>query len=255
MVTAMTEASSSDGHAGAQSARALIDTMRVMSDALGRTTPIAPGVDYYATGAWLHHMNGVVLDRRRLGNDLPELDLDRVPNDLPWTIQVVGEDPDGALDALARRYRPNRFTVPTWSRSLAAGVSDVPPVDVSVDRVGDETRARLGEVVASALEGDNTAVAAPRLLAHPGVRAYIAGGASVGLGVVDQHGWLGVYAVTTAPDARRRGLARAISHRILQDGIAAGAHSAVLQSSGMARPIYQGLGFEQSGHDIAYYGG
>jgi ribosomal protein S18 acetylase RimI-like enzyme len=252
----MTEPSSPDVHTGAASARALLDTMRVMSDALGRTTAIAPGVDYYATGAWLPHMNGVVLDRSRLGDALPELDLDRVPTALPWTLQVVGDDPDGALDALARRYRPNRFTVPTWSRSLASGVPDVPAVDVSVDRVeGDEARRQLGAVVASALDGDNSLVADPGLLAHPGVRAYIAGGAAVGLGVMDERGWLGVYAITTAPDARRRGLARAISHRILTDGIAAGAHSAVLQSSPTAVSIYQGLGFEQSGHDIAYYGG
>jgi GNAT superfamily N-acetyltransferase len=230
--------------------------MRVLSDALGRTVPIAPGVDYYSSGAWLPTMNGVVLDRERLGDAVPELDLRLVPTTMPWTIQVVGEDPDGALDRLARLHRPNRYTVTTWYGSLVEVLPHVEPGGVDVERVEDEaTRLQFLEVLASAADGDNTALGAPEVLAHPGVRAYVAGGGdSVGMSVMDERGWLGGYAVATKPGSRRRGLARAVSRRILLDGIAAGAHTAVLTASPAARPLYQELGARPSGHDIAYYG-
>jgi GNAT superfamily N-acetyltransferase len=244
-----------DDDARAGSARALIDTMRVLSDALGRTVPIAPGVDYYSSGAWLPTMNGIVLDRERLGSAVPELDLGLVPTTMPWTIQVVGEDPDGALDRLARQHRPNRYTTTTWYGSLADAAPHFDAVDVDVERVADEqTRRQFLEVLASAAEGDNSALGAPEVLAHPGVRAYVAGGGdSVGMSVIDERGWLGGYAVATRPDRRRRGLARAVSRRILLDGLAAGAHTAVLTASPAALPLYQELGAKQSGHDIAYY--
>jgi GNAT superfamily N-acetyltransferase len=229
--------------------------MRVLSDALGRTVPIAPGVDYYSSGAWLPTMNGVVLDRERLGGAVPELDLSLVPSTMPWTIQVVGEDPDGELDRLARRHRSNRYAVTTWYVSLAETAPQLEAAGVGVERVEDEaTRLQFLEVLAATAEGDNTALGAPEVLAHPGVRAYVAGGGdSVGMSVIDERGWLGVYAVATKPEGRRRGLARAVSRRILLDGIAAGAHTAVLTASAAARPLYGELGFQPSGHDVACY--
>jgi GNAT superfamily N-acetyltransferase len=86
------------------------------------------------------------------------------------------------------------------------------------------------------------------LLAVSGVSAYVAsvGGRDVGtaLGIVaDDH--VGVFNVAVTPDHRRRGYGAALSARTVLDGLAAGAHRALLMSSELGRPVYQSLGFRE----------
>jgi ribosomal protein S18 acetylase RimI-like enzyme len=54
---------------------------------------------------------------------------------------------------------------------------------------------------------------------------------------------LGIYAVGTSPDFRRRGLARALMLHVLADGRNRGARTASLQSTPMGQPLYTSLGF------------
>ena len=57
----------------------------------------------------------------------------------------------------------------------------------------------------------------------------------------------GLYAVATAPDWRRRGLARALMQGVLGDAFRRGARTASLQSTPMGEPLYRSLGFHPVG--------
>ena len=54
----------------------------------------------------------------------------------------------------------------------------------------------------------------------------------------------GIYAVATIPAARRKGIGAAITKYAMQEAYTAGYHIAVLQSSGMGKPVYKNLGFQ-----------
>jgi len=57
----------------------------------------------------------------------------------------------------------------------------------------------------------------------------------------------GIYAVGTLPEWRRRGLARALMEHVLADAQRRGARTATLQSTRIAQPLYESLGFEPVG--------
>jgi ribosomal protein S18 acetylase RimI-like enzyme len=57
----------------------------------------------------------------------------------------------------------------------------------------------------------------------------------------------GIYAVGTAPEWRRRGLARALMQHVLADAQRRGARSATLPSTAMGQPLYTSLGFTAMG--------
>lgn len=57
----------------------------------------------------------------------------------------------------------------------------------------------------------------------------------------------GIYAVATAPECRRRGLASFLMQGVLSDGYRRGARTATLQSTPMGVPLYRSLGFEPVG--------
>jgi GNAT superfamily N-acetyltransferase len=57
----------------------------------------------------------------------------------------------------------------------------------------------------------------------------------------------GIYAVSTAPSWRRRGLARALMRGMLDAAYRRGARTASLQSTLMGEPLYRSLGFEPVG--------
>ena len=60
-------------------------------------------------------------------------------------------------------------------------------------------------------------------------------------------GGVAITNVTTLPDARGRGLGRAITLAAMRHGAEAGAAIAVLQSTEMGYRLYRGLGFEDFG--------
>jgi len=84
------------------------------------------------------------------------------------------------------------------------------------------------------------------LLGTPECTIYV--GYAGGVPVTSGLGWrsgrvIGVYAISTAPTARRRGYGEAMTARVVADGIANGCDVAVLQASAVGRPIYERLGF------------
>src|SRR5205809_413620 len=66
------------------------------------------------------------------------------------------------------------------------------------------------------------------------------------LGVVDGP-VLGIFNVATVPDARRRGVGRAVMLAAMRDGANRGCRLAVLQSSDMGHTVYERLGFRDFG--------
>ena len=58
---------------------------------------------------------------------------------------------------------------------------------------------------------------------------------------------VGIYAVGTVPEWRRRGLARAMMQHVLADAYRHGARTASLQSTPMGAPLYASLGFRPVG--------
>ena len=76
----------------------------------------------------------------------------------------------------------------------------------------------------------------PEVLAAPGLTAYVGRvdgePCCAGLGSVDR-GHVGVFNIATPPAHRRRGFGRAVTARVVADGVRAGAHTAYLQASPM----------------------
>ena len=85
-----------------------------------------------------------------------------------------------------------------------------------------------------------------RSLADPAWAFYLAyrDGQAVGSLMTFLHaGVAGIYTVATVPEARRLGVARALTHLAMLDARAAGYHVAILQASEMGFNLYRGLGF------------
>jgi ribosomal protein S18 acetylase RimI-like enzyme len=81
-------------------------------------------------------------------------------------------------------------------------------------------------------------------------------GASVATGMAfDHEGDCGIYNVTTSPPARRRGLATALTARLLHDARDRGCRTASLQSTTMAEQVYTALGFRDLGRILEYVPG
>jgi len=78
--------------------------------------------------------------------------------------------------------------------------------------------------------------------------ALAPGGLGVGLAVCER-GWAGLYCVATAPDARRRGVARAVLHALTRWATQRGAQRVYLQvesDNGPAHALYASAGFARS---------
>jgi GNAT superfamily N-acetyltransferase len=86
----------------------------------------------------------------------------------------------------------------------------------------------------------------PAFLGDPDVHAFIGRlrGRPVGYAAaIRSEGANGVYNVGTLPEARRRGVGSALTWAAAASGLEAGLDTAVLQSSQMARTMYEAMGF------------
>ena len=96
------------------------------------------------------------------------------------------------------------------------------------------------------------------LIAAPGMCAYVGRvdgePCTVGLGAVAD-GHVGAFNIATPPPFRRRGFGRAVTARIVGDGLRLGAHTAYLQSSPMGFGVYERLGFRTIETWACYYPG
>ena len=83
---------------------------------------------------------------------------------------------------------------------------------------------------------------------HGPLQNWIArlGGVPVGAAALfDGGGVAGVYNVVTVPEARRRGIGRAVTNAVLEEAVARGHTLAVLGASDLGLPVYRRLGFRE----------
>jgi len=88
----------------------------------------------------------------------------------------------------------------------------------------------------------NQAAAARVAAVGPQDSAEYGAALAAGFGVFLE-GTCGLYNIATAPGYRSRGYGRAVSSRIMADGIGRGAELAYLQSTPDGYPLYQSMGF------------
>ena len=106
----------------------------------------------------------------------------------------------------------------------------------------------VADVVTEGFGGDheiNRGFVAPAVFDAPSARIYLARLEGRPVATVEtslQDGILGVFGVTTVPDARRRGIAAAITAFAVRDR-AEDADLAFLQSSAMGHGVYEAIGF------------
>jgi GNAT superfamily N-acetyltransferase len=173
--------------------------------------------------------------------------------DLPARFQLSPAARPAELDAVLE-HRGYRYDAP-----VGVFVADTGTVVARTDKgattisskIDDEWRDEY-----AAAHGDDE-VARRRLTAYgrllrdirPSVTAVVAraGEQLVGIGLgVRERGWVGVYAMGTHPEARRRGAARAVLHTLAEWAQAGDAHRMYLQveeSNTPARTLYESAGF------------
>lgn len=177
------------------------------------------------------------------------------------------------LAALAQQGTPRcilaRPSAPGWVEALAVlhGLTDVHPEPLMlhedpgsvavpdtpvIERIDPEDAAAVatGQQVFAEGFGGPVDVLGPLMSADalrvPGNAAWLGRvdgeAVTVGFGAVTA-GHVGVFNIATPEAHRRRGHGRAVTARVVAEGVAAGAHTAYLQASPMGYPVYEAMGF------------
>lgn len=254
----MTEDAEVPGHVTEAAVAAFVGAMRTLFGALpaGEWSD-TPHLVSYTTHLLLPRFNGLLV----LGPDADEptaaghLDA-LVGRDLPYAILSRPSAP-AWVAPLAAAYGlttlehepfmclsdPATRTVPAPREAPAGFTIDViDPADA--EQVG--TGARLLADGFEAPIGLLAPLVAPEVLALDGMTAYVGRvdgqPCTTGFGAVtDVH--VGVFNIATPPAHRAHGYGRAVTARVLADGVRAGAHTAYLQASPMGLGVYQRMGF------------
>jgi len=173
-----------------------------------------------------------------------------------FTLWVRGE-PDADLETAAESGRMQRISeMPSPWMVLRARLPDPPPrAGVTVERVREE--AEFDDVVRVAqaawasvgLPPAETAalLARPDRMLAPHLVWALArhdGRPAAAAMALCSHGVAGIYWVSTVPEARRRGLAEAVTRAVGNAGFDAGMRVAALQASAMGHPVYLRMGYQ-----------
>jgi len=218
--------------------------------ASGGWARVESGVSAYCTGSPVPIFNGVIAPR---GSD---------PAVVARLLDAVAHD---AGDAFCLQTRPGAHEAEQVARArglvrteqeplmlledpgrlaAAAAVEGVDIVRLRTDQVDRHLRAMVDGFGAT-LEAYAPWLGST-LLTPDDVFAYVGSvdghDIATGLGIV-AHGFVGVHNVAVNPGNRRRGYGAALTARIVLDGIADGAHRALLMASELGLPVYQRLGF------------
>jgi GNAT superfamily N-acetyltransferase len=233
-------------------AQALHSALRLIVRAMPgmRVEPAGGGVYRLVTGMPVVTLNGVFTeaehpDEARVAAAAAQM----TGLDLPWCIQFRGE-PGPEAGKLARQHGlAGRAVIPLM---LLRGALGQRARESALSRVRLMSAAEQPGFAASLAAGFEIPLetlgpfTAPEFLAAPGVVPYLAEEdgqvVSVGLGLFSGE-FAGVFNIATLPDFRGRGYGRAVTQRIVTDGIARGAHLAYLQPSPPGYPIYASMGF------------
>ncbi|WP_430788780.1 GNAT family N-acetyltransferase [Actinoplanes sp. G11-F43] len=173
--------------------------------------------------------------------------------ELPW--RVVSSGPAGVTSVRGTGREP---LYPILSRDAVAAQDAAAPVDgltVTVATTVDDVR-EFVECATGAFGYTPELldpIAGPETIADDRFRLYLGRDATgrcvaVGVGVaVPKDRTIGVYFVGVREEFRNRGFGRAVTARVIGDGAAGGAATAVLQATPDGLPLYTGMGFTQVG--------
>lgn len=120
------------------------------------------------------------------------------------------------------------------TRPMRCNLADADLPVSSIPVFGDVDLARIAEL--NGLPGDV-------LVGVPRARGFATSGFEAGLVLIEVGSDVNVSFVATRPDARRRGLAAAVTAAALRDAVHRGLKSASLQATPMAEGLYAKLGF------------
>ncbi|MCO8275501.1 GNAT family N-acetyltransferase [Actinoplanes sp. TRM 88003] len=170
---------------------------------------------------------------------------------LPWSIGVRGE-PTAEVRAVAAEYRLTESMLqPMMTRPLG----DFRPaasggVGAVIRAAGRADRPAYLEVFSAGFgvpESIGAMIMGEAVFEVPWATCYLAEAdgvpVAVGLGIhTGDH--VGVFNIATVSSHRRRGYGRAMTERVVSDGVARGARTAYLQPSPEALRLYESIGFE-----------
>jgi ribosomal protein S18 acetylase RimI-like enzyme len=238
-----------------RAAKALIAAFRLLVDRLPgmHEQQVAPGVISLMSGLPIATLNGVFTDAVR--PDVTELDraaagVAGLP--LPWSIQFRGE-PEPAAERVAARYGLTARTTRPLMVYHPAQDQQPPPARASaaasVVVAGHQDQAEYAAALATGFEAPPEIMApysSPEAFALPGAVPYLAREdgqvVAVGFGLFGE-GTAGVFNIATVPGYRGRGYGRAVTSRIVADGVDREADLVYLQSSEDGYPLYESMGF------------
>jgi ribosomal protein S18 acetylase RimI-like enzyme len=215
--------------------------------------PGGPGVAGLVSGMPLATLNGVFTEVTQPSiTDVSAAAAAMAGLGVPWCIQFRGE-PDPEAEQLARKYGlTGRDVLPVMLHRTAPGQPVRPASESAASRVrvvGLEDRSRFAAALAAGFEAPLEVMApftTPEFFALPGAVPYAAEEdgkiVAVGLGIFLGE-TAGIFNIATVPAYRGRGYGRAVTWRIVTDGIERGAPLAFLQSSAAGYPLYQSMGF------------
>lgn len=216
---------------------------------------------FYSGGSSHPMMNGIAVESREIPTAAVAAAAVRLDaTGRPWTLQHLG-----AVRSPASNIPVRFHTIPEMAPAMSLDLhvrATAPSSRLVVTHVRSPSDVAAFATAAANAAGHPSPVSDPerylgaRWLHVGGVSGHVAfvDGEPAGTGrmIVDERGWAGIFAVSTVPRFRRRGIARAMMEHLLWSARAAGAHSAVLQTSEMARSLYEDLGFRYTA-GISYY--
>jgi GNAT superfamily N-acetyltransferase len=180
---------------------------------------------------------------------------------LPWSISLTGPE-SAEVAAVARDLHLTRTVLPTLVMPLSqtASTNREPGSDRIVRVSSEEDLRRFAETADAAFDlppGTTAILMSPEVMRAPEARAYLVirdhRPVATAITLLDDRGWLGLYTVGTVREARRHGVGERLVRFVLQEGAALGAHSAFLQSSDMALPLYARVGFREDERPTVYF--
>lgn len=211
------------------------------------------GTKLLVTGVRMALLNGVFSSARRPdAGAIAALLPSQETFELPWSIQVRGDQPSPTIVGLATECgRSQQVSLPFMIRQFDEAPrrkvnSDLP----HVRRATIEDCPTYQVAMAAGFEGPAelfSPFSSPSVLGAPRMTAWLAEEQEIAVGTgfgVLTDDWVGIFNMTTHPDYRRRGYGRAMIETVLQDAYSAGAHGAFLHGTPTGALLYKSVGFK-----------
>ena len=170
---------------------------------------------------------------------------------VPWSILVRAEASEATAELAARHGLTARSDIPIMACAAGDALLRADESQLrSIRRVGSASSDAYTTALAEGFEVPASrfgSLMEGSVLDAPGFTGYLTAASgrpdATGLGI-DGPGVIGVYNIAVAPHARRRGIGRAMTARVIEDGFAADADTAYLLASAAGRPLYESMGFQ-----------